>query len=69
MTTNLDEKVTIAVDFGTTFSGVAWARVSNVRLQLMIPSTISCLYQVSFSPRNILSSAIDHTILPTLSMV
>lgn len=38
MMTNPNERVIIAVDFGTTFSGAAWAQVNNVRLPLMISS-------------------------------
>lgn len=28
-------KVIVAIDFGTTFSGVAWAQVSNVSMTLI----------------------------------
>lgn len=38
-----DRKILIAVDFGTTFSGVAWAQTRRVRVLFPLAVTISML--------------------------
>ena len=41
-----DRKILIAVDFGTTFSGVAWAQTRRVRTSFQLPvfSTMLIIY-------------------------
>ena len=38
-----DRKILIAVDFGTTFSGVAWAQTRRVRISFSLPAVTTML--------------------------
>ena len=47
-----ERKIAVAIDFGTTFSGVAWAKVLDVRYHnppLLVELKINCLLLVGTS--------------------